>query len=96
MLSLFIQFSLCLFPVLAISVAFIGTGFWLRRKQYGPQYDVGGYGRNRYWVANRDMRGSDGATFRRIHGATVSPSRLGWLAMALRRQATACRLSRPI
>ena len=42
MLSLFIQFSLYLFPVLAISVAFIGTGFWLRRKQYGPQYDVGG------------------------------------------------------
>ena len=94
MLSQFIQFSLYLFPVLAISVAFIGTGFWLRRKQYGPQYDVGGMVANRYWVAN--IRGSDGGTFRRIHGATVTPSRLGWLAMALRRQATACRLSRPI
>ena len=31
-----------LFPVLAASVAFIGTGIWIRRKNYGPGYDVGG------------------------------------------------------
>ena len=37
-----LSISLALFPVLAASVAFIGTGIWIRRKQYGPQYDVGG------------------------------------------------------
>ena len=42
MLSKFIWLLLYLFPVLATSVAFIGTGFWVRRKQYGPPYDVGG------------------------------------------------------
>ncbi len=42
MLAKFIHLSLCLVPVLAASVAFIGMGFWLRRKQYGPEYDVGG------------------------------------------------------
>ena len=33
---------LSLFPLLAASVAFIGTGIWVRRKNYGPGYDVGG------------------------------------------------------
>ena len=33
---------LSLFPLLAASVAFIGTGIWVRRKDYGPGYDVGG------------------------------------------------------
>ena len=42
MLSKFIWLLLSLFPVLAASVAFIGTGFWMRRKHYGPPYDVGG------------------------------------------------------
>ena len=37
-----LSISLALFPVLAASVAFIGTGIWVRRKQYGPQYEVGG------------------------------------------------------
>ena len=38
----FIPLFLYLFPVLATSVAFIGTGVWIRRKNYGPGYDVGG------------------------------------------------------
>ncbi len=42
MLSEFTSFFLYLFPVLATSVAFIGTGVWIRRKNYGPGYDVGG------------------------------------------------------
>lgn len=33
---------LSLFPLLAASVAFIGMGIWVRRKNYGPGYDVGG------------------------------------------------------
>ena len=37
-----LSISLALFPVLAASVAFIGTGFWVRRGHYGPPYDVGG------------------------------------------------------
>ena len=42
MFSKFIPLFLYLFPVLATSVAFIGTGVWIRRKNYGPGYDVGG------------------------------------------------------
>ena len=38
----FVPLFLYLFPVLAASVAFIGTGIWIRRKNYGPGYDVGG------------------------------------------------------
>ena len=42
MFSNSISLFLYLFPVLATSVAFIGTGVWIRRKNYGPGYDVGG------------------------------------------------------
>ena len=42
MLSQFGALALSLFPVLAASVAFIGTGIWIRRKNYGPGCDVGG------------------------------------------------------
>ena len=42
MFSKFIPIFIYLFPVLATSVAFIGTGVWIRRKNYGPGYDVGG------------------------------------------------------
>ena len=42
MFTKFIPIFIYLFPVLATSVAFIGTGVWIRRKNYGPGYDVGG------------------------------------------------------
>ena len=42
MLLQFSGLALSLFPVLAASVAFIGIGVWVRRKNYGPGYDVGG------------------------------------------------------
>ena len=41
MFSNSISLFLYLFPALAASVAFIGTGVWIRRKNYGPGYDVG-------------------------------------------------------
>ena len=42
MLSEFVWLLLSLFPILSASVALIGTGVWIRRKNYGPGYDVGG------------------------------------------------------
>ncbi len=42
MLSKSIWLLLSLFPMLATSVALIGTGLWVRRKHDEPPYDVGG------------------------------------------------------